>query len=210
MSTNIGQDLANVPFAEMVYQLGSAIANAQTELDFNSIEILKKMGDVENYPVDLPVFNIEDEGKFADGTLTTSMIGAGFQPTFYQFAESIIEIKMTITASTEDTTEKKEQGTVKTKTTTKRGLFGLRKSTKVVSTPINATYTSKYNYQAEGSSLLRTRLVPVPPNTMLQKIIDLKAQYLSLKYDAQIKAMELELANAQENNDSPDTTPTQG
>lgn len=202
MATNIGQDLLNVPFAEMVYQLGSAIANAQTELDFNSIEILRKMGDVVNYPVDLPVFNVEKEGTFADSTLQTSMIGAGFQPTFYQFAESIIEVKMTITASSENTTEDKKQGTVTTKQTTRKGLFGWRKSTKVTSTPINATYTSKYNYTAEGSSLLRTRLVPVPPNTMIQKIIDLKAQYLSLKYDAKIKEMEQKLLDAEQKEDS--------
>jgi hypothetical protein len=38
----------------------------------------------------------------------------------------------------------------------------------ITTTPVDATYTSKYNYSAEGSSLLRTKLVPVPPPSVLQ------------------------------------------
>lgn len=216
-SSNVGQELLNVPFPEMVFQLGNAIASAQTALDNNSMKILQKMGDVDNYPVYIPCFNVgeggnlfEDDDEGNKGNIKTSMIGAGFQPTFYQFAETIIEVKMTIKYEHDKSYENKKQGTVTTKTK-KNGFLGLFGSTKTTTTPINATYTNKYSYSAEGTSLLRTRLVPVPPNTIIQKFIDLKAQYLSLKYDAQIAALEAQIAAEQAKNNtstSGTTTPT--
>ena len=41
----------------------------------------------------------------------------------------------------------------------------------VTTTPVDATYSAKYNYSAEGSSLLRTKLAPVPPPTILEERI---------------------------------------
>ena len=213
-SSNVGQELLNVPFAEMVYELGNAIACAQTALDSNSMKILQRMGDAENYPVYIPCFDVggdgslfEDDDEGNKQNIKTSMIGAGFQPSFYQFAETIIEVKMTIRYEHQQSNENKQQGTVTTKKK-KNGFLGLFGSTKTVTTPINATYTNKYNYSAEGTSLLRTRLVPVPPNTVIQKFIDLKAQYLSLAYDAQIAALEAQIAaeQAKNNNTSSSTT----
>ncbi|MBM3237877.1 hypothetical protein FJZ31_16435 [Candidatus Poribacteria bacterium] len=48
----IGQDLLNVPFGDMVFQLGSAIADSQRKLDLNSVEVLKDM--VQAPPTKLP------------------------------------------------------------------------------------------------------------------------------------------------------------
>jgi hypothetical protein len=36
-------------------------------------------------------------------------------------------------------------------------------------TAVSAAFASKYQYSAEGSSLLRTKLVPVPPPAILQE-----------------------------------------
>ena len=38
-------------------------------------------------------------------------------------------------------------------------------------TPVDATYSSKYNFTSEGSSLLRTKLAPIPPPTILEERI---------------------------------------
>ena len=38
-------------------------------------------------------------------------------------------------------------------------------------TPIDATYSTKFNYAVEGSSLFRTKLVPVPPPAILEQRI---------------------------------------
>lgn len=190
---SIGQELLNVPFPEMVYQLASAIAKSQANLDRETIEILKIMGDKEEAPVHLPAVRVGKDGKLDDtGEIVTSMIGAGFQPTFYQFAETVIEVKMAITMSRETSYERKTKGEVKT-TSTRSRWWGLSKKSVVTTTPIDATYSNKYNYSQEGSSLLRTRLVPLPPNAIIQRQLDLRAQAMQMEFELQMKELEIAL-----------------
>jgi len=197
--TNVGQELLNVPFAEVVYRVASSIAQSQAELDRESIQMLRIMGDKDNSPISLPHMEFK-EGKFVDTEITTSMIGAGFQPTFYQFADTVIEVKMAITInrSDESTENIKGKKTVETTTASSARLgsrYSTSKSTKVVtSTPIDATYTSKYSFNQEASSLLRTRLVPVPPNPIIQRQIDLRAQAMQLEFDLAAQKLEADIA----------------
>jgi hypothetical protein len=161
-----------------------AIAQAQCALDSNSIEILKMMGEADT--VELPMVTMSYKGsgsnnrdnnygiEIVDTPYKTSMIGAGFQPTFYQFAETVIEVKMAISMSQESSSEKHTTSTENTK----KKSFWRSKSTARTST-VDATYSSKYNYSAEGSSLLRTRLVPVPPNTIIAQVIDMRNQAMN-------------------------------
>src|SRR5699024_12853102 len=114
------------------------------------------------------------DGELEEADRETSMIGAGFQPTFYQFAETVIEVKMTITMNRENSTDKKHQGEQKTTSTSSRW-WGLAKQSVVMTTQIDASYSSKYTYIQEGSSLLRTRLVSVPPNAIIQSHINLRS-----------------------------------
>lgn len=195
---SVGHDLLDVPFPEMVSQLGIAIARSQFNLDLNSIEILKVMGDKKAAPVSIPNI-INQTGALAkdDGTagnepaeIVTSMIGAGFQPTFYQFAETIIEVKMAISAKSESSYERETKGTQTTQTSTSRW-WGLSKSTTITTTPVDARYSSKYNYTAEGSSLLRTRLVPMPPNSFMQRMLDMKAQSMQMAFELDMRKAEL-------------------
>jgi hypothetical protein len=57
------------------------------------------------------------------------------------------------------------------------GLFGGKRSrsyagkSSVQTTQVDATYSAKYSYSAEGASLLRTKLVPVPPPAVLEERI---------------------------------------
>jgi len=194
---SVGHDLLDVPFPEMVSQLGLAIARSQFNLDRNSIEILRVMGNKEYAPVSIPNL-LDASGKLVDESsgnaaeIVTSMIGAGFQPTFYQFAETIIEVKMAISAKFESSYERETKGTQTTKTTTSRW-WGLSNTTTITSTPVDARYSSKYNYTAEGSSLLRTRLVPMPPNAFMQRMLDLKAQAMQQAYELELRKAELQV-----------------
>ena len=189
---DVGGLLASVPFDQMLENVGKAIARAQAELDRESINILQEM--CEKDTVRLPALKIE-KGKLKDETLTTSMIGAGFQPTFYQFAETIIEVKMTINVATESTEEKEISGEETTTTTNYyRYPFSrrLRRArTVVTTTPVDATYTNKYNFTQEGTSMMRTRLVPVPPNSIIQRQLEMRAQAMQLDYELQLKEYEL-------------------
>lgn len=187
----IGQELLNVPFPQMVYQLASAIARSQSLLDRESIEILKVMGNKELAPVFLPAIKIEG-GEVVEDEIETSMVGAGFQPTFYQFAETIIEVKMAITMSRETEYTSESKGEVKTTSTTSKW-WNLSRKTVITTTPIDASYSSKYNYTQEGSSLIRTRLVPVPPNSIIQRQLDMRSQAMQLMFELDMKKLELAL-----------------
>jgi len=207
--TNVGHELLNIPFGEMVFQVASSIAHSQAELDRESINILKVMGDKQNAPVTLPHMRYKN-GQFEDEDLVTSMIGAGFQPTFYQFADTVIEVKMAISIGSGSDYENKQSGEIKTSSSSSSYYSNGRyrsasAKTVVTSTPIDATYTSKYSFNQEGSSLVRTRLVPVPPNTIIQRQIDMRAQAMQLEFD--LKAKELEAQIAQAAGSMPDPNP---
>lgn len=189
---SIGQQLLNVPFGEMISSLGIAIAEAQHALDVNSIELLKIMG--EDKTVSLPFVSVKYESgeenglSITDTEIETSMIGAGFQPTFYQFAETIIEVKMAISMSYESSYERTSSSSRDSQSTDKRKYKkGEYSQTVTRASTVDATYSNKYNYSAEGSSLLRTRLVPVPPNPMVSQLIELRNQAME-------KYFELEMA----------------
>lgn len=192
---SIGQQLLNVPFPEMVYNLASSIAKSQANLDRESIEILKIMGDKENAVVNLPAIKLDGSGELTqdDESIPTSMIGAGFQPTFYQFAETVIEVKMAITMTKESSYERRTEGEIKN-TTIKKTWWGKR-AVSVRSTPVDATYSSKYNFQQEGSSTIRTRLVPVPPNPFMQRILDMKAEAMQMEFELKLREIELAIEN---------------
>jgi len=190
---NVGQRLLDVPFPEMVYNLALAIAGSQANLDRESIEILRIMGDKENYPVQIPSIKLDSSGELTeeDATIETSMIGAGFQPTFYQFAETIIEVKMAISM----TREYSEEGDIKRKST--HVAWG-RRGLSIRSTSVDATYASKYNFTQEGSSTIRTRLVPVPPNMFMQRLLEMKAQAMQMKFELDMREIELAIEKERE------------
>lgn len=171
---DVGQELLNVPFPEMVLKLASAIAEGQYKLDMVSCKIAKFMGDKKQAPVYLPDLT-DPSGK---SEIVTSLIGAGFQPTFYQFTDTIIEVKMAI--SMNQTTE----ASISTEASAGWGPFAAS---------VNASYSSKYSYSVEGSSLLRTKITPLPPNTFMQRILDMKAQMLQQEFALTMKKAEVQL-----------------
>jgi len=201
---SVGQTLLNVPFPEMIYKMASAIAESQLKLDMASIDILRIMGDKTNCPVHLPTVKVDSSGDLVnteDATIETSMIGAGFQPTFYQFVETMIEVQMAVTITNEDVTERKEKGTVYTYTNSRYPYpYYYPFYTSVRATPVDATYTNKYNFSQEGTSTIRTRLVPMPPNPFIQRLLDMKSHAMQHEFEARMR--EIELAIAKERNEA--------
>ena len=112
-----------------------------------------------------------------------SMLELGFSPTFYQFVDTIIEVKMSITytqdeeygwsTNTENTTNQTSNNTKSLGWLARP--FGNSKTstntTSVRTSSVNAGYSQKFSYSAEGSSLLRTKLVPIPPPPILEERI---------------------------------------
>ena len=174
MSANVGQDLLDVPFPEMIRSMGLAIAEAQFALDEVGIKLAQMMtGEYEVETVNPNSGEIEKEKKEAYVTFggeELSLLELGFTPTFYQFVDTIIEVKMSISMSTSREYER-------TSTTKKRSGFGggflFFGGGKMSVSTVSARYASKYQYSAEGSSLMRTKLVPVPPPNVLEERIRL-------------------------------------
>src|SRR5919198_2997497 len=108
----IGQDLLDVPFAEMVRNLGLAIADGQTALDRNSLNTLRELvatevdivsevteviePDVRQVQAGAETIEVTGARIYASGvppeSRTMNMLQAGLMPTFYQFTEAEIDV----------------------------------------------------------------------------------------------------------------------
>jgi hypothetical protein len=165
----IGQDILNVPMGDMIRQMAFAIADAQLQLDESSLRVAELMSGtkVERDASGVATGTTTDTRVSFDGE-QVSMIELGFTPTFYHFIDTIIEVKIAIKVSLEIASST----TIKGERKTERLVFGNGGiDYSVTTTPVDATYSSKYNYTAEGSSILRTKLTPVPPPAILEERI---------------------------------------
>lgn len=112
-----------------------------------------------------------------------SMLELGFSPTFYQFVDTIIEVKIAIKITREIERSRTTRDTANSSSTAKStrakfklfggagARFGSNTKSQATTSQVDATYAAKYSYSAEGSSLLRTKLVPLPPPPILEERI---------------------------------------
>lgn len=102
-----------------------------------------------------------------------SMLELGFAPTFYQFVDTIIKVSISIKFTREGSSSYQYQRN--SKSTDRSASFswrrGLKTNKTVTTTQVNAGFSQKYSYSAEGSSLLQTKLVPIPPPAALEERI---------------------------------------
>lgn len=122
--------------------------------------------------LEITTSNPNDTTTFISLPRRISMLECGFTPTFYQFVDTIIEVKIAIKYTQEGTYN--TNTAIGNQSTARRiGLgFGRLKAGKTVQTAqVNASYSQKYSYSAEGSSLLRTKLVPIPAPAALEQRI---------------------------------------
>ena len=185
--TNVGAELASVPFGKMIYDMASAIARSQIALDRSSIELVKVLSTTKfDYLPDV-VEILEPAPRVlqytdADGNLQTvtdsdgqpvmitgvqvnvspgetfplTLLQAGVNPTFYQFTNSVIQVKMSVTS----TTESDDSLNVSVDTQGDRDFLF---SGGTVTSHVNATFANKFSYSVDGSSSLQTTLACVPP-----------------------------------------------
>lgn len=180
---SIGRDLLDVPFAEMVRNLAIAIADGQTALDRNSLETLKTLSEQQvevlsevteiiepatstvalsgGGEVEVTGARVRPSGI---ATAQMSMLQAGLFPTFYQFTEASIEVKIAITMR-----EENRQDTTggSSGTATSGGFLGLG-ATRAYAASVDYRTQNTYSYAASGSSVLRASIRPVPPPSRLQ------------------------------------------
>jgi len=193
---NVGQELLNVPMGDMIRSMALAIAQAQWELDKSSMTVTELMSgqrllrdldtgkllDANGKPTgettkEVAGLDAQDRKSLKAGMRLPqklSMIELGFVPNFYQFVETIIDVKIDIHihGSTDDTRSNTASAQTQQDTYANSGYWwwyhqGAR-TTNVTTSQVNASYSAKYSYDVTGSSHLRTRLVPVPPPPVLE------------------------------------------
>lgn len=172
---SVGQELLAVPFPQMVRSLAMAIADGQRALDRSSVDTARLLArervDVieEIHEVITPRFTDVDVGggetvRITGATVDASstppkpytLLQAGLFPTFYQFTESVIEVKMSISSRTSRTSELEAGASL-----------GINYGPVSFAAHVNFKTSQTFSYSVEGSSLLRTTLKPVPPPARL-------------------------------------------
>jgi hypothetical protein len=174
---SVGTELLAVPFPEMTQRLGVGIAQAQLQLDLVSLRIARLMAGYDEEADETAA----GEGtksrryliEFGDGQ-SYSMMELGFTPTFYQFVDTVIEMKISISV-----TQEVEVKRSTTAVTAKAGGFitPFGGAASVSASSVSASFAAKYQYSSEGSSLMRTKLVPLPPPALFEeRVRDLLAK----------------------------------
>lgn len=179
---SLGQELLNVPMGDMIRDMAFAIADAQMQLDANSVEVAEMMSGLKVIYDENGTKVFDDSRVYFGHTYDSSgkrvptrvsMLELGFTPTFYQFVDTIIEVKIAIKITQSDSSFDRQRDTTKNTNSSISGGLGFFKVSgnrnKTVNTSqVDATYSSRYSYSAEGASLLRTKLCPVPPPPILE------------------------------------------
>lgn len=151
---SVGQELLDVPFPEMIASMGQGIADAQNQLDMNSVEVAKTLAEteIEVVPAITRTIGADGEVQFDSADpIDVSLLQVGLFPTFYQFSESTIEVEMDI----KTTTERETSIDVSARARAGFGLWGGSIQTDV-------SHNRKFGKEVHGTSRLKTTMVPVP------------------------------------------------
>jgi hypothetical protein len=182
---SIGRDLLDLPFAEVVRNLALAIAEGQAALDRNSLDTLKELVNedvdvltdvtevIEPFPIDvvagqgLPPVRVSGARVRASGVppISMSLFQAGLRPTFYQFTEATVEARLSITMR--EDRESQERGR---RFEGGRPFLALGFS-RAYASPVDFRSANTFNYQAQGASILRATMRPVPPPARLEPTV---------------------------------------
>lgn len=172
----IGQELLDIPFGEMLRDLAFAIAEGQLALDKSSIATLQHLlttnvglvtevteiiePSVQQVQVGNQLMPITGASIRSSGgqPVTMSLLQAGLQPTFYQFTEATLEVKLSISVKR---TEESESETQPNSSPSNVRVGGFK--TRAFASSVNYRTSNTFSYKAEGASVIRATLRPVPP-----------------------------------------------
>lgn len=172
----IGQELLDIPFGEMLRNLAFAIAEGQLALDKSSIATLQHLlttnvglvtqvteiiePSVQQVQVGGQTLPITGASIRASGAqpVTMNLLQAGLQPTFYQFTEATLEVKLSISVKRTEESESETQPGNSPSNILVKGF-----KTRLFASSVNYRTSNTFSYAAEGASVIRATLRPVPP-----------------------------------------------
>jgi hypothetical protein len=194
----VGNALASVRIDQMILNMAKGIAWGQYDLDKVGVEITKMMG--------VP-------GTVSIGDDKLSMLDAGFIPSFYHFVDTILEMKMEVQIREEQSSSLSLHEAMSRSVDIETGVeldfkakvnlfvasaeMGMKASLKTkhssaYSRSMDASHAQKYSQDLSASSLMRTKIVPVPPPEMLVERIKILLERLRKESERERTAQERE------------------
>ena len=201
---------------ELIFNMAKGIADGQARLDETCMALAVQMGDAQIEFGKIPGTNDPD---------LISLIELGFTPNFYQFVDTILEVRVSVSSQYEEEQEVStseidqqvdERASQQQYASNRdnrysgygysggysvgwgRGGYGVgwggsgygysggsssssktnaaQKSKSVKVNTVDATFASKYAYSVEASSLIKTKIVPVPPPQVFEEAVQSKAK----------------------------------
>ncbi|WP_284284765.1 hypothetical protein [Marinibactrum halimedae] len=149
--------------------IGGVVTNVNSEGTINPVVVDSRVFFGYTYETD------EDSQVTKRIPQRLSMMELGFTPTFYQFVDTIIEVKIAIKITQNNDYERKNA--YKSSYVNKdygyryNGWFSYYRfgnRTTTSTSQVDANYSNRYSYSVDGASLLRTKLVPIPPPAILE------------------------------------------
>jgi len=150
---SVGQELLDVPFPEMIASMGQGIADAQNQLDMNSVEVAKVLAETEIEVVPAITRTIDSEGEvtYSPRPRSTSRCCRPGCSRPSTSSRAVIEVEMDI----KTTTERETDIDVSAEAHAGFGLWGGSIQTDV-------SHNRKFGKEVHGTSKLKTTMVPVP------------------------------------------------
>lgn len=165
--TQVGNELSEIPFGEMIASVAKGIAEGQRQLDLASVQTLIELSQtmvpiipevaevITPSPIEVAVSGqapvvvtgARISASAAEPVAMTAL-QAGITPTFYQFTEATIQLKLSMQVrQVEETSTDGEQS------------FGFL----FFASHVNFRTQNTYSYQVDGAASVTATLRPVPP-----------------------------------------------
>jgi len=141
-----GSVLAALPLDGMISSLGIGIAKAQHALDMNAIEMAVKLAEL---TLDFPGPTDEDGNPTK---YSRSLLSLGFTPTFYQFTEATLDLKIEMKVEVEDKSSKAASANA-----------SVNKGPVAVAGTVSMDASRKYGAESSAMTAVHLQLVCVPP-----------------------------------------------
>ena len=177
MDQQLAQQLSEVPFGDLLTSMGRGLAKAQFAVDrMSSLVALTLSG---NYALASDATTgewsvVERNNRVAFAGEELSLMELGFTPTFYQFVDTMLEIKVSISMTLDQSMQEEKRSTVSDEQSwTEGGFLGIggTKRTTTNTTTVSSQFSSRFQYSVEGASVVRTKLVAVPPPAELTNLV---------------------------------------
>lgn len=131
----------SAPLGDLIAAVGRGVAEAQQALDRQALETFKA------------VYNLGDASY-------SELRQIGYQPTWYRIPEVTAELYVSLSASGEERLRVGGPAAPAVQPVLPEQAQG---RIQLYATPVDASYSNTYNYNLKASSLIKFRIVPVPP-----------------------------------------------